>query len=320
MNSEKTTVQSRLVYGCIGLGGDWSLSPYGLAQIDEAEAAIETALEIGITVFDHAGMYRSGKAEAVFGEVISRAHGLRERLQIQTKCSIRLGERGLAAHYHLEQGSIIERVEASLKRLRTDYIDVLVLHRPDPLLEPAEVAAAFDELHGAGKVRHLGVSDMSAVQIQRLQACLDTPIVVNQLERLRNRAWIESGVMMNDQGSGGNGFPHGTIEYCTDNGIRLQAWGAFAQSIYSGALSVEQPSAGSTTTRLVALLAEMKNTTPEAIVLAWLMRHPASIEPVIGSRDPARIRACKDAAFQASLMTSTEWYALYEAARRTPLP
>jgi predicted oxidoreductase len=298
----------------MGLGGDWTPAPYGSADIDQAAAAVEAALSIGVSVFDHADIYRFGKAEQVFGEVLKRTPGLRERIEIQTKCGIRLD----ADHAPYDLSTIVARLDDSLVRLGVDYVDTLLLHRPDPLLEPVAVAAAVAELHAAGKIRSLGVSNMSGAQIAFLQREIDLPIVVNQLEMsLHRHDWVDSTVLVNHPDGADNTFPHGTLEYCASNGVRLQAWGALAQGRYSGATGA---AAEETASALVQTLAEAKNTTREAIVLGWLMRHPAHIDPVLGSSDPARIRACGDAAAQAAAMTRDEWFALYLAARGRPLP
>ncbi|MDJ0377474.1 aldo/keto reductase [Cryobacterium sp. PH31-L1] len=305
---------SSLIYGCMGLGGDWTPGAVAPGAIDQAAAAVEAALSIGIAVFDHADIYRHGKAEAVFGEVLKRSPGLRERIQIQTKCGIRLDPE----HAPYDLSTIVARVDDSLARLGVDYVDTLLLHRPDPLLEPAEVARAVAELHADGKIRALGVSNMSGQQIAFLQREIDLPIVTNQLElSLHRHDWVDSTVLVNHPEGADNTFPHGTLEYCASNGVRLQAWGALAQGRYSGATHAASQEAASA---VVAALAEKKNTSREAIVLGWLMRHPAHIDPVLGSSDPARIRACGDAAAQAALMTRDEWFALYLAARGRPLP
>jgi predicted oxidoreductase len=320
MSGEKITGLGRIVYGCMGLGGDWSPAPYGLAEIDEAEAAVEAALEAGIGIFDQAGAYRFGKSEAVFGEVLSRYGGLRERIQINTHCG--LSNRGDdVPHYDLDGTSIIESVGRSLTRLKTGYIDTLILNRPDPLLEPGQIASAFEFLRSSGKVRHLGVSNMSGAQIASLQKHLDTPIVVNQMEMsLGKRDWIETGVLVNHPYGNSYSFPEGTIEYCQANSVRLQAWAPLARGAYSGRPSPAATLDEAATAKLVASLAHGKNTTPEAIVLAWLMKHPAGIEPVIGTRNPTRILASRDAEYQATLMTRHEWYALWTAARGADVP
>nr|WP_272921674.1 aldo/keto reductase [Streptomyces sp. SID1046] len=306
------------MYGCMGLGGSWDPDPYGPADIDAAEAAVVAALDSGITTFDHADIYRHGKAEAVFGEVLARTPGLRERITLQTKCGIRLGDEDRPGMYDLRGESIARRVEESLTRLRTDVIDVLLLHRPDPLADVDETAAALTSLHRQGLVRGFGVSNMGAAQIAHLQARLDVPLVANQLEMsLHSRAWVEAGVLLNTPDSARNGFPFGTLEHCRDHGIRLQAWGALAQGRFTG---LQETPAERATAALLTELARKKDTTPETVLLWWLMRHPAAIAPVIGSARPERIRACADAALREPELTHEEWYELWITARGVPLP
>ncbi|MEU7569003.1 aldo/keto reductase [Streptomyces fradiae] len=308
----------RLLYGCMGLGGSWDTTAYGAADIAAAEAAVSAALDSGITVFDHADIYRHGKSEAVFGEVLARAPGLRERIVVQTKCGIRLGDRDRPGMYDLRGESIVRRVEESLARLRTDVVDVLLLHRPDPLADPEDVGSALMSLHRQKLVRGFGVSNMSASQIAALQAHLDVPLVANQLEMsLHSRDWLESGVLVNTAHAASVGFPHGTLEHCRAHGIRPQAWGALARGRYTG---LQQTPAEQATARLAASLARAKGTTPETILLWWLRRHPARIAPVVGSARPERIRACADAARREPHHTHEEWYTLWITARGAALP
>jgi predicted oxidoreductase len=310
-----------LIYGCMGLGGSWSDEPHGTDHVEEAAAAIEAALDSGITLFDHADIYRSGKSEAVFGEVLAATSGLRERIRLQTKCGIRLNERGLQTHYDLSRESILERVNGSLKRLRTEYVDVLLLHRPDPLADPAEVASAVGQLIAEGKVRRVGVSNMSGAQIVALQDRLEVPVVANQLEMsLLKRAWLESQVLVNHAESLDYGFPHGTLEYCSRNGITLQAYGSLARGLYTGA-GPEDPTAAETATAvLVGELAREHGTSGEAVLVGWLMKHPAGIAPVIGTVNPARIRACADAGRVAKEMSRAGWCRLWVTARGSNIP
>lgn len=305
----------------MGLGGSWSAEPYSSGQVDEAAAAMDAALAAGITLFDHADIYRNGKAEAVFGEVLAGTPGLRGRIRLQTKCGIRLNEQGLQTHYDLSRAGILERVNESLGRLRTDYVDVLMLHRPDPLMDPAEVASAVGQLMAEGKVRALGVSNMSGAQIGMLQDSLETPVVANQLEMsLLKRAWLESTVLVNHAEGTDYSFPHGTVEYCVRHGITLQAYGALARGLYTGAPAATPSPAEDATTALVAGLAAEKDTTGESVLLGWLMKHPAGIAPVVGTAKPERIRACADAAAVAATMTRAEWYRLWVAARGSDIP
>ncbi len=314
--------RGRLIYGCMGLGGPWDGTSYGAAEIDQAAAVIDAAQNIGIELFDHADIYRSGKSEAVFGEVLSRSQGLREKIQLQTKCGIRLGERGLDTHYDLSKEAILERVNQSLKRLQTDYVDVLLLHRPDPLMNPREVADAVVQLMAEDKVRQLGVSNMSGAQIAFLQDELEVPIVANQLEMsLLRRDWLESTVLVNHAESLEYSFPHGTVELCMAKGIELQAYGSLAQGRYTGARPEEELSAAeSATAAMLERLAGEKDTTPESLLLGWLMKHPARISPVVGTTNAARITACSDAAAVAEGMSRAEWYGLWVAARGSNIP
>lgn len=313
--------RGRLIYGCMGLGGPWDGTSYGAAEIEQAAAVIEAAQGIGIELFDHADIYRSGKSEAVFGEVLARSQGLREKIQLQTKCGIRLGERGLDTHYDLSREAILERVNGSLKRLQTDYVDILLLHRPDPLMDPREVADAVGQLMSEGKVRQLGVSNMSGAQIAFLQDCLEMPIIANQLEMsLLRRDWLESTVLVNHAEGVGYSFPHGTVELCMAKGIELQAYGSMAQGRYTGAPSDEMSLAESATAEMLHRLAGEKGTTPESVLLGWLMRHPARISPVLGTTNPGRIAACSDAVSAAADMSRAEWYGLWVAARGSNIP
>ncbi|GAB3567604.1 aldo/keto reductase [Arthrobacter alkaliphilus] len=321
MTTKSETATGRLIYGCMGLGGPWEGSEYGAAEVEQAAAAIEAAMGIGVTLFDHADIYRSGKSESVFGEVLAGTPGLRDKIQLQTKCGIRLSRPGVDGHYDLSKDAILERVNGSLERLRTDYVDVLLLHRPDPLMEPAEVASAVGQLMAEGKVRQLGVSNMSGAQIAFLQDRFEVPIVANQLEMsLHRRAWLESTVLVNHDDALGYSFPHGTVEHCVSQGIELQAYGSLAKGRYTGSTPESPSPADTATAALLAQLAEEKGVTPEAVLLGWLMKHPARISPVLGSSNPARIAACADAPAVAAAMTRAEWYGLWVTARGSKLP
>lgn len=302
----------------MGLGGTWGPEPYGAAEIAAAEAAVTAALEIGITTFDHADIYRHGKSEAVFGELLARDPGLRARITLQTKCGIRLPDGTRPGMYDLRGKSVLRRVEESLVRLRTDVIDVLLLHRPDPLADPDDVAEALHSLHAQGLVRRFGVSNMGAVQIAALQSRLGLPLVANQLEMsLHKRDWVEAGVLLNTPEGAAGGFPHGTLEHCRDQDIQVQAWGALAQGRFTGRPTTPQDQSAA---ELLAALAEHKQVAPETVLLWWLQRHPAGIAPVIGTSDPGRIRACRDAVGRPPELDHEEWYALWVAARGKPLP
>lgn len=312
---------SRLVLGCMGLGGGWDREPVTEEHIKEGHEAVEAALQIGINMFDHADIYTRGKAEKVFGAVLKERPELRESIILQSKCGIKLAEPGESSNvFDFSKSHILSSVDGILSRLGAEYLDILLLHRPDPLMDPEEVGEALRLLKESGKVRHFGVSNMSAGQIKLLQAYSDEPIIVNQLEMsLEKIFWLDSVVSVNQEAWKDQGLPEGTIEHCRLENIQLQAWGPLAQGKYSGRpLGDEEPEAVRSTARLVQKLAEEKGTTPEAVVLSWLMTHPAAIQPVIGTVNPKRIAACKDA--DKLELTRKEWYDLYVSSRGVRLP
>lgn len=306
----------------MGFGGGWNQDSLAAADIDRAAAALDAALEAGITVLDHADIYTFGKAEQAFGALFRRQPSLRERVVLQSKCGIRFADASAPKRYDLSGAHIERSVESSLARLHTDRLDLLLLHRPDPLMHPAEVAEVCQRLHQAGKVRFFGVSNMHAAQMQGLSQHLGLPLVANQLEMsLLRLDWLEADVTFNDpQGAASPGaaaWP-GTLAHCQGAGIQLQAWGALAQGRFSGRASADATPAQARAAALVSAIAQREGVAPEAVPLAWLMRHPAQIQPVIGTADPARIRACAQAA--GWTLSREDWYALFEAARDRELP
>ncbi|MGG4145786.1 aldo/keto reductase [Paenibacillus algorifonticola] len=311
---------SQLVLGCMRFGGGWNRNPIEAEHFKEGHEAVDAALEIGINMYDHADIYTFGKAEQVFGQVLKDRPGLREQMILQSKCGIRLqGGDDDPQRFDFSESHILSSVDGILKRLQTDYLDILLLHRPDALVEPEEVASAISKLKASGKVRAFGVSNMSQGQIKLLRAYTDEPFIVNQLElSLLKHGFIDTGLHVNQLAARDNVFPEGTLEYCRMENIQLQSWGPLAQGIYSGAPLGDSPESVAATAALVAEFAERKDTTREAIVLAWLMRHPANIQPVIGSINPKRILACKDA--NTLRLTREEWYRLYNCSRGKALP
>jgi predicted oxidoreductase len=303
----------------MGLGGGWDDASYAPADVDRAREVVEAALAAGLTWFDHADIYARGGAEAVFGELLAEDPGLRARVRLQTKCGIRLPEDGSVGRYDLSPRHVRASVEGSLERLRTDRVEVLLLHRPDPLADLPVLAAELEALVAEGLVGAVGVSNAGAAQVQALQSHLALPLVANQVEAgLHRRGFVEAGVLVGVEDQAPvHGFPLGTVEHCTAAGVRLQAWGALAQGRYSGRASTPVELAAQ---RLVRELAERHGTTPESVVLWWLRHHPAQVVPVVGTTSPARIAACADAVAHASRLTDDEWYALWVAARGVPLP
>lgn len=313
---------SRLVLGCMPFGGGWDRTPISAEDRRRAEAAVEAALAIGVRMFDHADIYTHGKAETVFGAILRDRPGLREQIVIQSKCGIRLADEATPfTRYDFSRDYILAAVDGILGRLGCAYLDILLLHRPDPLMEPDEVAEAFAALKAAGKVRHFGVSNMGAGQMRLLQRSLPDPLVANQLElSLARLDWLDQGVHVNQKAGLGVNFGEGLLEYCRLERVQIQAWGPLATGLFSGRPLAGQPEPIVKTAALVGELAAARGTTPEAIVLGWLMRHPAQIQPVVGTITPERIAACADAEAQAAQMSRDEWYRLYVSARGAALP
>ncbi len=302
---------SRLAVGCMGLGGGWNATPVGPADVAQARRLVEAALELGMDFFDHADFYSQFKAEEVFGKVLRETPSLRGRIVLQSKCGIRIG--GLdgvsTGHYDLSASHILRSVDGSLARLATDHLDILLLHRPDPLMEPEEIAGAFRSLKEAGKVRAFGVSNMNAGQIRLLQASLDEPLVANQLQlSLAHDAFVDSGVTFNHASrERAVWFTDGTVEECRSRRIRIQSWAPLAGGNWSpGARSALEASG-----RRHAVL-------PEAIAVAWLLRHPAGIQPILGTTRPDRLEACVKGL--EVRLDREEWTSLWIAARGGPLP
>ena len=312
---------SRLILGCMSFGGGWNSDPITAADIKAAEQAIDAALSIGISMFDHADIYGRGKAEETFGTILKRRPALREQMVIQSKCGIRFGAGSVPNRFDFSKAHILEAVDGILQRLAIEYLDILLLHRPDPLMEPDEVAEAFAQLKATGKVRYFGVSNMNVAQIRFLQRALPDQIAVNQLEMsLAHLDWLDQGIHVNQKAGVPVNFADGLLEYCQAEMIQLQAWGPLAKGRFSGRPVETEPEPVRKTAALVKQMAAEKTTTPEAIVLGWLMKHPALIQPVIGTINPGRITACQAAEQQAQNMTREEWYTLYVSARGAPMP
>ena len=307
-----------LVYGCMGLGGSWDHPTTTKEQRDLSYTAIDAALDAGFRFFDHADIYTRGKAEAVFGDYLAAHSGLREKLILQSKCAIRFADATAVGRYDFSKSYILDSVHQSLKRLQTDYLDILLLHRPDQLMWIDEVAEAFAELKQQGKVKAFGVSNFGWPQLQLLQSALPDPLVVNQLQMsLNDLNWLEQNVLTAMPEGAAHHYSYGTVEYCQLNKVQLQAWGSLAQGLFSGGRTPET-AAQRSTAALVAQLAADYQTSAEAIVLAFLLKHPAGIQAVIGTTSPSRIAACQKAL--TVNLSREHWYALYVAARGKALP
>ena len=303
---------SRIVFGCMTLPEDTRA----------AVTSIRAALDEGINVFDHADIYGRGQREATFSAVWSEMPGLRDKIVLQSKCGIRF--RGMPAptspgRYDFSREHILQSVEGSLQRLKTDYLDILLLHRPDPLVEPEEVAEAFTALKQGGKVRYFGVSNHTGPQIDLLRRTLPDPLVANQMElNLLHSHLINAGVITNQDNPAWPVRGEGTLEYCRLHDMTLQAWSPLARGYLSGNLPANADERTVKAAEVVAQTAAAKGVSREAIVLAWLLRHPARMQVVIGTTNPARIKACCQATEVP--LSREEWYTLFIAGRGGPLP
>lgn len=309
---------SQLILGCMHFGGAWDDTPVASADIKQALNVVTKAVELGINVIDLADIYTYGKAEQTFGELFKRERSLRNHLILQSKVGIKLTPAHPLCHYDLSGDWISKAVNDSIKRLHDNNLDILFLHRPDPLMQLEDTANALNKLYEQGKFEYLAVSNMHAGQIAYLQSALPMPIIANQLEMsLASYDFVEDGITTNMKINANNGFPRGTLEYCQQAGVQLQAWGAVAQGRFAGAqpLSCEKMIA---TQQLLEQLAAEYQVDVNAIVVAWLLRHPANIQPVIGTTNPERLESINKA-LSVSL-TKLQWYHLFETVRGERVP
>ena len=269
----------------------------------EVSAFIDTAIAGGSNFFDHADIYGGGRSEEVFGKAIASLN--RDELIIQTKCGIRKGM------FDFSYDHIVSSVDGSLRRLGTEYIDVLLLHRPDALCEPEEVARAFDELKASGKVRHFGVSNQNPYQIQLLESCLDMPICANQLQfSIMHAPMIQSGINVNMYNDSAVNRDGGVLDFCRLNKITVQPWSPMQYGFFEGCFIDNEKFP-----ELNAKLEEIGNkygVSKTAIAFAWILRHPAKMQPVTGTTNLTRLADCIKAADID--LTREEWYEIYRAA------
>ena len=301
---------SRIAFGCMKTALPWG-PERDAEQEKRGLAAIEKAIACGIDFFDHADIYASGKGEVLFGEFLKANPGLREKLFIQSKCGIRFDE---PHRFDASKGYILQSVDGILARLDIDYIDCLLLHRPDALVEPEEVAAAFDTLSSAGKVKNFGVSNHPAGQIALLRKFVAQPLLVNQVKFNLMHAHTLEEPQSYDQGVPAGGFL-GTLEYCRLHDITLQAYSPLLHGRLGQDDLNEQEQ--STLTALQKTAAD-HSVSVETILIAWILRHPSKIQPVIGTCNTERVANC--AAATEIDLSREEWYALWAAARPRKLP
>lgn len=301
-----TLLSSRLAYGC------WRIAPSNDARknLEGARRAVNAALEAGYTLFDHADIYCGGRAEEIFGELLRESPGMRERIVLATKCGIRVAgdpSPGSPTRYDFSAEHIARQCEQSLRRLGIDCIDLYQLHRPDWLMDAAEVSEAVQKLQRAGKVREFGVSNFSSSQVSLLQQACAQPLAVNQVEI--SLAQLST-------------LSDGTLDQCQAQKITPLAWSPLAGGLLGdGGKDLLPGQQGYRPEKIVAALdqiASARGTSRTVIALAWLLLHPAKIIPIIGSTDPTRIREAAKAA--GCTLTREEWYHLFTIARGEPLP
>ena len=280
-----------------------------LTALDErgAQTYIRTALEYGANFFDHADIYGGGTCEELFSKAIAGIP--REELILQSKCGIVPGKR-----YDFSREHILRSVDESLKRLKVEYLDVLLLHRPDALMEPEEVAEAFCELKASGKVRHFGVSNQNPMQMQLLQKYMPMPIAANQIQlSLACCTPISAGIHVNTGEEAAVDRDGSVLDYCRLNDITIQPWSPFQYGFFGGVFlgSEKYPELNAA----IDKLAEKYGVSNTTIALAWLLRHPARLQPIVGTMNLDRLRDCLRA--PDIVLTRQEWYDLYLAAGNT---
>lgn len=274
----------------------------------EIEQLIRTALDEGINFFDHADIYGQGRSEELFAEAIQMNSSIREKMIIQSKCGIK----GQENFFDFSKEHILDSVDGILKRLQTDYLDLLLLHRPDPLMEPEEVAEAFEALHSSGKVKYFGVSNHNPAQIELLQKYIPHKLVVNQVQfSIAHTPMIDAGIALNMNNDQAINRDSSVLEYCRLHDIQLQAWSPFQNGFFEGTFLGDLEKFAELN-KVIDNIAAHYHVTNTAIAIAWITRHPANIQVVLGTTNPQRLKdACAGAEIK---LTRKEWYDIYKAA------
>ena len=287
---------SAISLGCMRID---SLS---LKQVDELMGC---ALDNGINHFDHADIYGGGVCEKLFGDYLNRHAGVRDKIFIQTKCAIKMGQ------YDFSKTHIINAVESSLKRLNVDYVDFLLLHRPDTLMEPEEVKEAFDKLQLEGKVKNFGVSNHNAFQIELLKTAVRQPLVANQLQfSLTEAGMITSGLNVNLKNFDSHMHDGGILEYSRIKKMTIQAWSPFQFGFFKGNY-IDHPDFPELNQKLQEM-ADKYGITKTGVVAAWILRHPANMQLIAGTTNPDHLtKICSGADV---VLSREDWYAIYLSA------
>ncbi len=278
-----------------------------IAGMDEqaADTFMKTAMDSGINFFDHADIYGGGKSEEVLGRFLAANPGIREKIFIQSKCGIRQGFFDFSEEY------IVKSVEGILGRLQTDHLDSLLLHRPDALMEPEEVASAFDKLYKEGKVRNFGVSNMNPMQMELLKTKVTYPLVCNQVQMsVAHTPMLDAGFNVNMGIDAGINRDGSVLEYCRINDMVVQTWSPLQVGYFTGTFLNNENY--SDLNRELAALADKYEVGADTIAYAWLLRYPARMQVITGTTSPDHLRSA--AAAGDVVLSREEWYALYRAA------
>ena len=268
----------------------------------QLDALVKSDLDMGINFFDHADIYGGGECERLFGDFLKENPALRDKMLIQTKCAIRPGS------YDFSREHILSSVEGSLKRLGIETIDFLLLHRPDTLCEPEEVAEAFTALKSQGKVRHFGVSNENPYQIQLLNRYLDEKIMINQLQfGLGHTTMVDAGLNVNMNHDPATNRDGGVLDFCRLNDITIQPWSPFQYGFFQGVF-IGNPEFRELNEKLEEIAASY-GITPTGLAVAWILRHPACMQPIVGSVNTGRLKEVCEASDVT--ITRQQWYALY---------
>ncbi|MDA3733071.1 aldo/keto reductase [Niameybacter massiliensis] len=287
---------SEISLGCMRMAGH---------TVEEVRTLIETAHEVGIDFYDHADIYGQGESESLFGKALKETSIKREDLVIQTKCGIRPG------FFDFSKEHILSSVDKSLQRLGMDYVDVLLLHRPDTLMEPEEVAEAFRTLRESGKVRHFGVSNQNPMQMALLNRYLDEKIIINQLQlSITNTTMMDAGLNVNMENAAAVNRDGSVLDYCRLEDITIQAWSPFQYGFFEGVF-LDNPKFPELN-QVIDRIAAEKGITNSALAVAWILRHPARIQTIVGTTNHERLKAiAKGTEIE---LTRQEWYEIYRAA------
>ncbi len=311
---------SRIAYGSMKLGETWDATPITDRARTNAPKILHTVVDQGINLIDMADIYMWGKSDTLIGEVIAKDPGFRDKVLLQAKGGIILSGQihdGSATVYDFSYEHLMDSINTTLKRLNTDHVDTFILHRPDALVEPEEVARAFDEMHSTGKVRYFGVSNHTTQQLELLKKYVNQPIVINQIQlSLLHNGLIDDGLRFNNKGLSYTST-QGTLDYCRLHDMVIQAWSPVAKGIIFDPPN-DAPENVKALAEEVTRLAEKYDTTKEGIVLGWLLRHPAIIQPIVGTVTQHRIINSVKA--DTVEITKLEWYTLLAKANGKNVP